>query len=157
MAVRIQLRRDTTANWETHNPTLAQGEMALELDNDTLEPFALKVGNAVDEWADLPYFYKQGDGSRQIIDFDAEIKLDDLYASFVSISGAIAFTLESDPAPVIAKNIIIYMEANGVNKPTFSSDFVVMWDNWDNADGEWNRVYIEYTQSGKAIVDLRHI
>ena len=42
MAVIIQLRRDTAANWTSNNPTLAAGELAIETDTD---------------------FYKSGDGS----------------------------------------------------------------------------------------------
>ena len=42
MAVIIQLRRDTAANWTSNNPTLAAGELAIETDTD---------------------FYKIGDGS----------------------------------------------------------------------------------------------
>jgi hypothetical protein len=40
MAVRIQLRRDTAANWTSNNPTLREGEIGIE--TDTLK---MKVGN----------------------------------------------------------------------------------------------------------------
>jgi hypothetical protein len=30
MAVRIQLRRDTAANWTSNNPTLREGEIGIE-------------------------------------------------------------------------------------------------------------------------------
>lgn len=51
MAIVIQLRRDTAANWTTQNPILAEGEFGIE--TDTLE---LKFGNGVDTWTALPYF-----------------------------------------------------------------------------------------------------
>lgn len=50
MAVQIQLRRDTAANWTSVNPVLAQGEYGLELDTGKK-----KLGNGTDAWADLDY------------------------------------------------------------------------------------------------------
>jgi len=40
MAIRIQLRRDTAANWTSVNPTLRAGEIGIE--TDTLK---FKIGN----------------------------------------------------------------------------------------------------------------
>jgi hypothetical protein len=45
MAVRIQLRRDTAANWVSSNPTLRAGEIGIE--TDTLK---FKVGNGSSPW-----------------------------------------------------------------------------------------------------------
>lgn len=64
MATKIQLRRDTAANWETTNPVLSQGELALDLTYNRI-----KVGDGVQPWKDLSYFgdatyYVDGDGSR---------------------------------------------------------------------------------------------
>lgn len=50
MAVRIQLRRDTSANWASENPTLAQGEVGLDM---TAGRF--KIGDGATAWASLPY------------------------------------------------------------------------------------------------------
>lgn len=50
MAVRIQFRRSTAAQWVAINPILAQGEMGLELNTGKF-----KLGNGVDYWNDLPY------------------------------------------------------------------------------------------------------
>lgn len=50
MAVNIQLRRDSAAQWTVINPILAEGELGYELDTRRL-----KVGNGVDRWVDLPY------------------------------------------------------------------------------------------------------
>ena len=57
MANRIQLRRDTTANWVSENPILAQGEIGLDLTTDTF-----KIGNGTDDWLTLPYFTSGGGG-----------------------------------------------------------------------------------------------
>jgi len=51
MASRIQLRRDTSANWTSANPILAQGEMGLE--TDTLK---LKFGDGSTAWTSLDYY-----------------------------------------------------------------------------------------------------
>jgi hypothetical protein len=48
--VRIQLRRDTAANWTSADPVLAEGELALETDTSSY-----KIGNGEDAWSDLPY------------------------------------------------------------------------------------------------------
>lgn len=52
---RIQLRRDTSANWTISNPILAQGEVGIE--TDTLK---LKIGNGSSTWSVLGY-YSSGD------------------------------------------------------------------------------------------------
>lgn len=51
MANRIQIRRDTAANWLAVNPILAQGELGYELSTGKL-----KVGNGTSNWAALAYF-----------------------------------------------------------------------------------------------------
>lgn len=40
MAVRIQLRRDITSNWESNNPVLALGEIGLDTTSGNF-----KIGN----------------------------------------------------------------------------------------------------------------
>jgi hypothetical protein len=50
MAVQIQMRRDTYANWNTNDPTLAQGEWGLE--TDTLK---FKIGTGSAAWSALAY------------------------------------------------------------------------------------------------------
>ena len=50
---RIQLRRDTAANWASENPVLLEGELGLELDDSRNR---MKIGNGTDAWNDLPYF-----------------------------------------------------------------------------------------------------
>jgi hypothetical protein len=50
MAVQIQFRRDTAANWTSANPTLAQGELGLETDTARY-----KIGDGSTAWASLSY------------------------------------------------------------------------------------------------------
>ena len=50
MADRIQLRRDTAANWTSVNPILTQGELGVETDTNKF-----KVGNGTSNWVSLSY------------------------------------------------------------------------------------------------------
>jgi hypothetical protein len=50
MAVQIQFRNDTAANWTSVDPILAIGELGLETDTSQF-----KIGNGEDTWSDLPY------------------------------------------------------------------------------------------------------
>ena len=51
MASIIQIRRDTASDWTSANPTLAQGELALE--TDTLK---IKAGDGTTAWTSLAYY-----------------------------------------------------------------------------------------------------
>jgi hypothetical protein len=48
MAVRIQLRRDTAANWTSSNPILRAGEVGIETDTRKL-----KIGNGTSTWTQI--------------------------------------------------------------------------------------------------------
>lgn len=50
MSVLIQLRRDTVANWTSINPTLAQGEVGVELSTGKF-----KIGDGSTAWTSLVY------------------------------------------------------------------------------------------------------
>src|SRR5690349_20245624 len=51
MAQRIQIRRDTAANWTSVNPILSQGEMGYETNTKLL-----KFGDGSTAWNSLSYF-----------------------------------------------------------------------------------------------------
>jgi hypothetical protein len=55
MAVQIQLRNDTAANWASANPTLAVGEIGVETDTDQF-----KIGDGTTAWTSLAYGGVQG-------------------------------------------------------------------------------------------------
>jgi hypothetical protein len=57
MAVKIQLRRDTAANWTSANPVLAAGELGVETDTGFV-----KIGNGSTVWNSLSYFDKDNVG-----------------------------------------------------------------------------------------------
>lgn len=50
MSKRIQLRRDSTYNWENLNPILADGEPGLEYETNKI-----KIGDGETNWTGLPY------------------------------------------------------------------------------------------------------
>jgi hypothetical protein len=72
MAVKIQLRRDTTANWTSVNPILAAGEPGLEL--TAAGKFVLRFGDGVTPFTSLPVI-QEGDPSSagDIADLEALI------------------------------------------------------------------------------------
>jgi lysophospholipase L1-like esterase len=55
MANRIQLRRDTAANWTTANPVLASGEKGYETDTKRQ-----KIGDGTTAWSSLGYLIDKG-------------------------------------------------------------------------------------------------
>lgn len=50
MAIQIQLRRGTEAQWTAANPIIAEGELVAELDTGRF-----KIGNGILHWVNLPY------------------------------------------------------------------------------------------------------
>ena len=60
MAVQIQFRRDTAANWTSVNPTLSLGEMGLETDTGQF-----KIGNGTLAWNSLSYAQMGPSGLQQ--------------------------------------------------------------------------------------------
>lgn len=55
MAVNIQLRGGTLAEWTSANPVIAEREMVLETDTNQF-----KIGNGIDHYLTLPYGGIQG-------------------------------------------------------------------------------------------------
>ena len=55
MADIIQIRRDTSSNWTTANPTLAQGELGIETNTSKV-----KVGTGSTAWTSLGYIIDTG-------------------------------------------------------------------------------------------------
>jgi hypothetical protein len=77
MAIKIQLRRDTAANWASANPILSQGEPAFEIDTGRE-----KIGDGVTEWNSLAYKVA-GSGALVSVNqpFTATKKFDKIYYS----------------------------------------------------------------------------
>lgn len=64
MAVQIQLRNDLAENWTDANPTLARGEIGVEIDTNKM-----KIGTGLAAWEDLPYMGIDADELLPLISF----------------------------------------------------------------------------------------
>ena len=64
MAIRMQQRRGTAEQWTSANPVLAEGEIGFEIDNNQF-----KLGDGVNQWADLSYFRNSNDVDEILDDF----------------------------------------------------------------------------------------
>ena len=53
---KLQLKRDTAANWSANNPVLAAGEPAVELPAIPGQPCRMKLGDGSSTWSARPYF-----------------------------------------------------------------------------------------------------
>ena len=79
MADRIQIRRDTAANWTSASPTLANGELGLETDTGRL-----KAGDGSTAWTSLSYYTLGTTGAAMYSDATANFT-GDLQKSGVSV------------------------------------------------------------------------
>lgn len=82
MAQQIQLRRDTSANWSSVNPILAQGEMGLVTDTG-----AYKIGDGTTAWNSLNYFQ-----------LSPEVQ-------------TLLFASQNDPTPPASGNLVMYAKS----------------------------------------------
>ena len=96
MAVTIQLRRDTGANWATQNPILASGEIGVNTDTNQF-----KLGDGVNTWSALSYGGLVGPAQTDILmgfgnGIDGDVSLSagvtimsrDMYYNNLTISGS---------------------------------------------------------------------
>jgi hypothetical protein len=66
MATRLQIRRDTAADWTSVDPTLAHGEIGVETDT-----WKAKIGDGVTAWSGLAYWIGgAGSGDMRAIIYD---------------------------------------------------------------------------------------
>lgn len=65
LTAKIQLRRDTAANWATNNPILAAGEVAFTSDlfYTSTDQQRFKIGDGVQTWSQLDYVPEGGGGT----------------------------------------------------------------------------------------------
>ena len=101
MATRIQLRRDTAANFTSANPTLAAGELAYETDTRKI-----KAGDGSTAWTSLSY----------IVDPAQSAAISDIHQD---LSPELAAALNANNQHITAVNNIT---ANDVTANTFTSN-----------------------------------
>lgn len=78
------------------------------------------------------------------------------------VAGPIAYTFnagseENDNEAKLSKTRVHYLKADGINKPTFSNDFVIRYDGWDNTMNKINRLRFEFVGNGQVLVDITYI
>lgn len=99
MATQIQLRRGTAAEWTSANPTLAEGEIGLELDTSKF-----KIGNGSDNWTTLDYGFESlpvGGTTGQILAKDSASDYD--YVWIDNATDSIKFIVDNDSGVNILK------------------------------------------------------
>ena len=62
MATKIQIRRDTAANWTSNDPVLSLGEQGFETDTNKL-----KIGDGTSAWSALAYVSGGSSGSTKLV------------------------------------------------------------------------------------------
>ena len=89
MAALIKIRRDTSNNWASNDPQLAQGELGLDTDTGVI-----KVGNGSDVWSDLLSIgvYNSNDRISKTVDTDTgSLIVDEFGKLYFDRGGTITF------------------------------------------------------------------
>lgn len=121
MATQIQLRGDTSTNWATTNPTLADREFGYETNTG-----AAKIGDGITDWNDLDYFQTGGSGG--------PVQSDDITDATIIGKGLLT------AADAAAARTVINAGASLVNSVAGRTGTVVLTQD-DVTDGSTNKAY----------------
>jgi hypothetical protein len=123
MAVIIQLRRDTAANWTSNDPILAQGELGLETDTNLI-----KAGDGSTVWSSLDYTnefsIEDGSVTYEKVASDLTASSDN---SSTTISSTLTLTLSGGGISRglnISEDCVISLDGLQLNK-TFKAEFII--------------------------------
>jgi hypothetical protein len=125
MAVQIQLRGGTLAEWTSGNPIIAHREMVLETDTNKF-----KIGNGADHYLDLPYgglIGPEGEGlaaggtAGQIL---SKVDGTDYNTTWIdNYTGQVKHLVKNDTGVTIPKGSVVYVSsADGTNMNVSLSD-----------------------------------
>jgi len=91
VATRIQLRRDTEANWTSANPTLSAGELAYSTDVNKI-----KIGNGSSGWTSLSYITDNTDEITEGVSnlFYTDERVDDRVAQLLTAGSNITLSYD---------------------------------------------------------------
>ena len=135
MATKIQVRRDTAANWRSANPVLSQGEPALELDTGVV-----KYGDGVTAWNDLG---PSGGGNTE------ETVSNGNKAAFRTVSGVKSFKFRTAGhirtdfrVPASQAGNVSSLNVSITEHPTIIDSVKTAWDNWNDGNGGQPYFYI---------------
>jgi hypothetical protein len=104
MTTKIQLRRDTSANWTSANPTLFSGEIGFETNTGKF-----KIGNGSTVWSGLDYFVG---GEIDLSAYLTTLSASSTYATITSLNSgivsasaaAVAYLVDSAPGALDTLN-----------------------------------------------------
>lgn len=102
MAKIIQIRRDTPQNWTDANPTLAQGELGLELDT-----WRVKIGDGITAWNDLAYRFESTGAGGEADGNTEYINRANTTEDVAPTAGEIADPIDGDSAEINLNNEIV--------------------------------------------------
>ena len=94
-------------------------------------------------------------GGSETITFSAVVDLDKDQQVKYTIAGAIAYTLGSD-VHLLNKRRVDILIADGINKPTFSGDFTVVYDGYNNSAGIKNIITFQYLDDDEVAVYIQY-
>lgn len=109
---RIQVRRDTAANWTSANPTLASGEFGYETDTGRF-----KVGNGASAWTSLAYAV--GDAVVALTD-GATIATNAALGNVFTVTLGGNRTLSNPTNPTSGQKIVYRVTQDGTGSRTLS-------------------------------------
>lgn len=146
MSVKIQIRKDTAANWTSYNPILASGEQGYETDTNKM-----KIGNGTSDWNTLPYLVADVTVPTSVFDLDDvvlfQVEADGQILAYNSGAGGfVNITANSDIVPEGTTNLYFTNQRaiDAINGS--STDFLVL--------GEWtfeNALVADARGKGKPI------
>jgi hypothetical protein len=117
MATKIQVRRDTSANWTSTNPTLFSGEIGFETNTGKF-----KIGNGSSAWSALDYFLDSSDLSAYLTVASASTTyatISSLNSGIVSASAAaVSYLVDSAPGALDTLNELAAALADDANYAT---------------------------------------
>lgn len=123
-------RHDTRINWETQNPILKKGEMAIEIDSNLI-----KIGDDIHPWKELPYINDLSAGKASHYEGTVNDGETDDEAIARILNGAIP---EKD-------DIIILKKVISGDKASFTA-FVYTGGSWSALDGNYSSKNVYFAE-----------
>lgn len=138
MADKIQFRRDTSSNWTSSNPVLAQGEFGYETDTGKG-----KVGNGTDNWNSLDYSFFFGGEIETLLVTDSfksgvvnkgnsgsgTVTFNWNQSNFqkVTLTGNCTFAFSNSPSSTQAGSFMIFINQDDTGGRTITWPSIIRW------------------------------
>jgi hypothetical protein len=154
MATKIQIRRDTSANWRIANPVLSQGEPAYEIDTKTTRygdgvtaynDLPSSTGTSMTAWSGNKWHFDSSSGGKSFTYKTAgHVRTD------VRLTQTMVDSILADGTMIV----------NVTEHPTIIDSVKTAWDNWDDSNGSrpywfyngsWYDIISSYSLNGDSI------